>query len=91
MMSLLPITALAATSFQGDGIALRAEARNRGEWAYPHDLPAAGCQGTGSSGFIAADEASCSAVTRRARFRPARNAAGIPIESEHPACVTFSI
>ena len=91
MMSLLPITALAATSFQGDGIPLRAEALHRGEWAYPHDLPAFGCQGTRSSGFIAADEASCSAVTRRARFRPARDAAGIPIESEYPACVTFSI
>lgn len=48
------------------------------------------CQVTRSSGFTDADEAVCGAVTRRARFRPARDAKGVPIPSEYPGSVAFS-
>lgn len=38
-----------------------------------------GCKVTQSSGFAALDEATCRALMRRARFRPARDAAGNPV------------
>ncbi len=121
MISVLLIAALAASSPQGlptpEGNpiktqAIKAQAINRGEWAYSTDLPVSlrnepivkvdfrlkidtrgrvsECQVTRSSGFTDADEAVCGAVTRRARFRPARDAKGAAIPSEYSGFVTFT-
>ncbi|WP_324262548.1 TonB family protein [Altererythrobacter sp. H2] len=50
-----------------------------------------GCQITRSTGHTALDEATCSLVTRRARFEPARNGTGDKVPGSYASSVLWQI
>lgn len=59
--------------------------------AVARDGSVAGCRITASSGSRALDEGTCRIVTERARFRPARNAAGEAVADEVQSRITWAL
>lgn len=49
----------------------------------------AACNVTGSSGFLELDSLTCDLVTRRARFHPATDAAGQPVDGDFVSAVRW--
>ena len=50
-----------------------------------------GCTITGSSGFPALDQATCSLVSRRAKFQPARGREGQPVASTYTNTIDWRL
>ena len=55
------------------------------------DGKATSCSITKSSGFSALDDATCKVVSRRARFKPAKDASGTPIGDTYSSRVKWQI